>query len=198
MRSLRTRVGLLLLATSMIAASGAAFAEQVTLNFLTAEKDETVAPVIAGFEKLHPDIKVVHTTVPFDSMNATIEARVGGQDSSIDVFLVDSPRVPAMANRGYLMNLNEFRDAADKVSNDVAMGVVSWKGDMYALPLWTSTQLMYYNKDLLDKAGIPYPGAKEEDRLTYDQVVDLAKKTSRSIVITSSNRFSNRSVAAPA
>lgn len=176
MRSLSRRVAMLLLASTVLAVPGAALAEKVTLNFLTAEKDETVAPAIEGFEKLYPDIDVVHTTVPFDSMNATVEARVGGQDSSIDVFLVDSPRVPAMANRGYLLNLNEFREAADKVSNDVAMGVVSYKDDMYALPLWTSTQLMYYNKDLLDKAGIPYPGAGEADRLTYDQVVDLAKK----------------------
>jgi len=170
------KLSLVALAGLLAYGASPVFAQTITLNFLTAEKDETVAPVIEGFEKLHPDIDVVHTTVPFDSMNATIEARVGGQDSSIDVFLVDSPRVPAMASRGYLANLNDEREKADAVANDVAMGIISYKGDIFALPAWTSTQMMFYNKDLLDKAGIAYPGFKAEDRLTYDQVVEEAKK----------------------
>ena len=171
-----SKTGLAALASVLVYGSTLAYGQTVTLNFLTAEKEETIAPLVEGFEKLHPEIDVVHTTVPFDSMNATIEARVGGQDSSIDVFLVDSPRIPAMANRGYLLNLNEYREQADAVANDVAMGIISYQGDIYALPAWTSTQLMFYNKDALDAAGIPYPGSSQEDRLTYDEVVEQAKQ----------------------
>jgi len=163
-------------AVFLFSAAGYAFADPVTINFLTAEKPETFAPAIAQFQKENPDIKVNFETVPFDSMVPTIEARIGGHDSSIDVFLVDTPRVPAMANSGYLLKINDEMDAVKKVANAESQGVLTYKGDLYALPFWTSTQLMYYNKDLFDKAGVPYPSDEEKDRMTYQQTIDLAKK----------------------
>lgn len=165
-----------LAAAFLLSAAGFAVADPVTVNFLTAEKPETFAPAIAQFEKENPDIKVNFETVPFDSMVPTIEARMGGKDTSLDVFLVDTPRVPAMANSGYLLKINDEMDAVKKVANAEAQGVLTFKDDLYALPFWTSTQLMYYNKDLFDKAHVPYPSDEEKDRMTYQQTVDLAKK----------------------
>ena len=163
----------------LLSAAGFAAADPVTVNFLTAEKPETFAPAIAQFEKENPDIKVNFETVPFDSMVPTIEARVGGKDPSIDVFLVDTPRVPAMAHSGYLLKINDEMDAVKKVANEEGQGVLTYKNDLYALPFWSSTQLMYYNKDLFDKAGVPYPSDEEKDRMTYQQTVDLAKKVQK-------------------
>jgi multiple sugar transport system substrate-binding protein len=165
-----------LAAMLLVSAAVPAFADPVTVNFLTAERPETFASVIAQFEKENPDIKVNFETVPFDSMVPTIEARLGGHDSSIDVFLVDTPRVPAMAHSGYLLKINDEMDKVKAVANEEAQGVLTYKGDLYALPFWTSTQLMYYNRDLFDKAGVSYPSAEEKDRMTYAETIDLAKK----------------------
>jgi multiple sugar transport system substrate-binding protein len=160
----------------LVSTAAWAFADSVTIDFLTAERPETFAPVIAQFEKENPNIKVNFETVPFDSMVPTIEARLGGHDSSIDVYLVDTPRVPAMANSGYLLKINEEMDKVKSVASEEAQGVLMYKGDLYALPFWTSTQLMYYNKDLFDKAGVAYPSSEEKDRLTYDEALAIAKK----------------------
>jgi len=81
-----------------------------------------------------------------------------------------------MASRGCLQSLEDLRRQVEAVANKTAMGVLQSKGELFALPFWTSTQLMFYNKDLLDAAGVPYPSASPEERLTYDQVVDEAKK----------------------
>lgn len=158
------------------ASASAVMAQSTTLTLLSAERDETMAPVIAAFEKLHPDVKVEHQSVPFESMNATIEARIGAQDSSIDVMLVDSPRVPAMVSRGYLLKLENLREEIKPVVTELALKGMEVNGEIYTLPFWTSTQLMFYNKDLLDKAGVSYPGAAEADRMTYDQVIEAGKK----------------------
>jgi multiple sugar transport system substrate-binding protein len=160
----------------LLSAAGPAFADPVTINFLTAERPETFATAIDQFQKENPDIKVNFETVPFDSMVPTIEARIGGKDSSIDLFLVDTPRVPSMANSGYLAKINDEMDKVKAVANEESQGVLTYKSDLYALPFWTSTQLMYYNKNLFDKAGVPYPSSEEKDRMTYEQTVDLAKK----------------------
>lgn len=90
--------------------------------------------------------------------------------------MVDSPRIPALATKGYLMNLNELQAKAKAVTSPEAYAVLTHKNDLFALPLWTSTQMMFYNKALLDKAGIPHPSTDPKARLTYAQVVELAKK----------------------
>lgn len=151
-------------------------AADVTLTLISAERDEVVAPVIEAFEASYPGIQVVHQSIPFESMNAAIEARIGGGDDSIDVLFVDSPRVPAMVARGYLQSLEDLRAEIEPLVTPVALDALSVDGTLYTLPLWTSTQMMFYNKDLLDKAGIPYPGSNQEDRLTYAQVLEMGQK----------------------
>jgi multiple sugar transport system substrate-binding protein len=156
--------------------AGGAIAAPVTIHFLTEDKLENFKPVIDAFEKANPDITVDFQTVPFESMNPQIEARIGAKDSSLDVYMVDTPRVPSLADRGFLTDLSDDLDQAKAVTTAEGLGVLEYKGKLVALPLWTSSQLLYYNKELLDKAGIAHPGADENARLTYDQVLADAKK----------------------
>ena len=175
-RPIRVRRGALASLLVSVAALPAVAQEVTTLNFLTAEQDSTVMPAIEAFEALHPEIDVVHESIPFDAMNAAIESRIGAQDPSIDVFFVDSPRIPSLVSRGYLASQEDRRAEIEAVASSTAVDVLSSNGELFALPLWTSTQLMYYNKALLDAASIPYPSASPDERLTYEEVVELAKQ----------------------
>ncbi|WP_158289480.1 ABC transporter substrate-binding protein [Paenibacillus flagellatus] len=49
------------------------------------------------------------------------------------------------------------------------------KGELYGIPYGTNFHALYYNKDIFDKFGVAYP----QDGMTWDQVVDLAKKVTR-------------------
>ncbi|SDF88152.1 multiple sugar transport system substrate-binding protein [Fontibacillus panacisegetis] len=46
------------------------------------------------------------------------------------------------------------------------------KGKLYGLPPNFQSQALYYNKDLFDRYGIPYP----QDRMTWEEVIQLAKR----------------------
>ncbi|CAG7626229.1 ABC transporter substrate-binding protein [Paenibacillus allorhizosphaerae] len=48
-------------------------------------------------------------------------------------------------------------------------------GKMYVLPVVNNTLSLYYNKDIFDKFGVPYP----KDGMTWDEVFDLNKKLTR-------------------
>jgi multiple sugar transport system substrate-binding protein len=48
-------------------------------------------------------------------------------------------------------------------------------GKLYALPISILTQVMYYNKGIFDKFGVPYP----KDGMTWDKTLELAKKLDR-------------------
>jgi multiple sugar transport system substrate-binding protein len=49
-------------------------------------------------------------------------------------------------------------------------------GKLAALPVVYNTQLLYYNKDIFDKFGVPYP----KNGMTWDQVIELNKLLTRS------------------
>lgn len=48
-------------------------------------------------------------------------------------------------------------------------------GGIYGLPVFTTTLALYYNKDLFDKFGVPYP----KDGMTWEDTYELARKMSR-------------------
>jgi multiple sugar transport system substrate-binding protein len=49
------------------------------------------------------------------------------------------------------------------------------KGEMYGLPINVNYHAMYYNKDIFDKFGAPYP----TDGMSWEQLIELAKKVTR-------------------
>jgi ABC-type glycerol-3-phosphate transport system substrate-binding protein len=46
------------------------------------------------------------------------------------------------------------------------------KGELYGIPYLTIFHALYYNKEIFDKFGVPYP----TDGMTWEQVIELAKK----------------------
>jgi multiple sugar transport system substrate-binding protein len=48
-------------------------------------------------------------------------------------------------------------------------------GKLYGLPFSVSNLILFYNKDIFDKFGVPYP----KNGVTWDEVYDLAKKITR-------------------
>jgi multiple sugar transport system substrate-binding protein len=157
-------------------ASCAALAEDVTINFLHAQNERTYGPVIQAFEKANPGIKIREQRVPFDQLNAQVQARIGAGDDSIDLYGVDEPRVPALAMRGLLKDLSSERATVIAKTTPQAVAATSANGKLYALPQWTSTQLLFYNKDLLAKAGIAPPSADPAKRMTWDDLLANARK----------------------
>ena len=174
-RGLR-HLGALTAALCALGSSGTpARAENVTITFLNSERPETYQPVIAEFEKENPGITVRDETVPFDQLNAQVQARVGTGDTSIDLYGVDEPRIPALATRHLLKDLSTVRDQVAAASTPEAVAITSYMGVLYALPEWTSTQLLFYNRELLRKAGVTIPSSDVAHRMTWDQVLIGAK-----------------------
>ncbi|CAG7644456.1 ABC transporter substrate-binding protein [Paenibacillus allorhizosphaerae] len=50
-------------------------------------------------------------------------------------------------------------------------------GQLYGIPFTLSNIIMFYNKDLFDKFGVPYP----KDGMQWDEVYDLAKTLTRTV-----------------
>jgi multiple sugar transport system substrate-binding protein len=141
------------------------------VKFIAAEEPAVFRPAIKGFEKSHPDISISYNNYPFDQLNSVLQSRLQSKDSSFPCYAVDQPRVPAFAARGYLTDLSDQGSSVKEKVLSTAFEASSYAGKLYSLPIWTSTQVLYYNISLLEKAGIEPPSIDPNKRWTWDETV---------------------------
>ena len=148
----------------------------VTISFLGFYGPEGVAPLLDAFHAENPGITVEYESVPFGALNQVIQSRISNGGESPDVYIADQPRVAALDNQGFLHDVSDVVGDAANDWVDTALTASTVDGRLMALPLNTSTQILYYNKTLLDQAGIPYPSTSPDDRMTWDELIDLARQ----------------------
>ena len=149
--------------------------EPVTLTFVNAQDPGTFDEVIASFERDNPGITIEQEVVPFDDLNSTVQARLSQEDGSIDLYDVDAPRLAAFAARGYLEDISDLAAEAEGVIDATALETGTFEGVHYALPRWTSSQLLFFNADLLTAAGVDLPSSDPAEPLTWEELTDQAE-----------------------
>lgn len=150
---------------------------RTAVRFLGPETPETFRAVIRGFERANPDLRIDYTPVPPDQLGDVLQLRLSAKDDAIDVYAVDQPRVPALSARGFLTGLAPIADRARAAVTPEQYGVSSWQGRLRSLPIWTSTQYLFYNADLLTRAGAPLPGAAPADRWSWERTKSVGRRT---------------------
>jgi ABC-type glycerol-3-phosphate transport system substrate-binding protein len=138
-------------------------------------------PILEEFEK-ETGIHVDAEFYSFDDLFDVIETKSAAKSADFDVMSVDVTYVAKYGSSGYLEPLDSYFSADDKAKWDKASYTAGvWDNTMYAAPENTSTQELYYNKTLLDEAGITLPDNGADNRLTYEQVADLAKQAQQKL-----------------
>ena len=138
-------------------------------------EDRVLAPYLAA----QPDLRVVQqaaATYQAAYHDRLLTSIVAGAPP--DVFLVDNSDVPALINRGALLDLTPYltRAGVDLACLDQTVLSFFTRGDaLYALPKGYTPLLVVYNKDLFDRARIPYP----TDDWTWDDFLRIAQRLTR-------------------
>lgn len=176
---MRNLLKMTLLAAS-IALPGHAFAQNsITLNWALWDWDKVAfyQPLISAYEKLHPDIKINHTDLGSQDYNTMLMTQLTGGANDIDIVTVkDIPGYAQLVSTKALVDLSK-EGAAPKDTKDYAglIEALTVNGGLYALPFRTDFWIVYYNKDLFDKAGVPYP----TNDMTWTQFDDAARKLTK-------------------
>ncbi len=116
----------------------------------------------ALFAKSHPDVKIETVQIPFDQLPSKLLATATTQDGPdvvLDNVVVD---FPTLASAGVLADLtDQWSGYADK---DLFPDSAVWKFDdkVYNVMSYTNLLGLYYNKDLLDAAGVQPPTTMAE------------------------------------
>ncbi|MDG5809523.1 extracellular solute-binding protein, partial [Streptomyces ossamyceticus] len=109
-------------------------------------------------------VKVKRTA--FDTSDLSNKALLAAQqDNSADVLIVDNPVVSTLAEAGVLTTTDENKlDTSQMDSNLLAAG--QSEGKTYGMPIGANTLALYYNKEVLKKAGVDIASVKDWKSLT--------------------------------
>ena len=111
---------------------------------------DILKPILADYEKQNPNIKIDFMHIPqnyFQKIHLLFAS-----NTAPDVIFINNLYLPIYANAGLLEELQPSDEYFPQ-----ALNALSWQGRLYAIPRDVSNIVVYYNKDLFDKKGVPYP-----------------------------------------
>lgn len=145
----------------------------VTLSF--SAWDKLPDSWFAGFKKKYPNIKVKFVNIPGDNYNQKINQMIVG-GTAPDVMLLQEADYVRFAKNGVLEDLGDDLKNSKSVDTsdliDAVSALDSQTGGQHGLPWCAASELLYYNKDMFDAAGVQYP---TED-WTWDDYAAAAQK----------------------
>jgi len=144
--------------------------ENVTIEFwhhynVQSEEYNTLTNVVLPeFEKKYPHIKVKSVSNGWEELHKKVLISASSNQLP-DVIRSDIAWVPEFQKMNILVALDkdmpDFQAVADSLLEG-PMNTAKIKGNYYGLALNTNTKVLFYNKELFDKAGIPVPKTLDE------------------------------------
>jgi sorbitol/mannitol transport system substrate-binding protein len=128
------------------------------------------------FEKQNPGIKVKFATYTEGDLRAAIEKNVSTHSNAFNVIMIGPYETPLFAKNGWLTDLSK-QFIANDASYDAPdllppiAKALSYKSDLYAVPFYGESSMMFYNKTLFQQAGLTMP-----DHPTWTQIQGFAAK----------------------
>ncbi|MBI4557023.1 MAG: sugar ABC transporter substrate-binding protein [Candidatus Hydrogenedentes bacterium] len=136
--------------------------------------------VVADFEAANPDIKIRLEYITGDYGFKLPLLMVS--NTAADIILMDDELYPAYAARGYLEDLAPYieRDRSGLGLDEflpTSLQSFTYRGLVAALPWDGFAVLIFYNKDLFDREGIPYPS----NDWTWQEYREIAKRLTKDL-----------------
>ena len=173
-------------AVSMLAGCGGTGAEnsekkasgqEETLEFWTIDLKATFGDffneMIQQYEKENPGVKINWTDIPYDDVQSKLVTAVAG-GTAPDVVNLNTQMTLTLAGEGALVDLNKEATEEQKSIYIQDLWNSAKIGDsVYAFPWYASPDIMFYNKELFEEAGIQAPDVAYA---TWDEFFEACDK----------------------
>jgi multiple sugar transport system substrate-binding protein len=138
-------------------------------------EQQTVQTTLDTFNAAQDKIWATYIPTPEDYM--TKLNTMASSNSLPDAAMLGEDQVLRWAANDMLLDLSDLFPTQEEQPIPAVRFV--YQGKPIAYSLANETWILYYNKDIFDKAGLPYPPSKAENAWTWDQFVDVAKKLTK-------------------
>jgi multiple sugar transport system substrate-binding protein len=127
------------------------------------------------------DYTITTQVLPQDASQQRIQLarRLAAGDTGIDLMSIDPPYTAEFANAGYLADIPQ--DLQDKLKDQSFKGATdaaTWDDQLVVAPFWSNTQVLWYRKSFVEKAGIDM-----SQPVTWDQIIDAASKNDGKVAV---------------
>ena len=151
---------------------------EITFSMWGAPEELTVwKQIVADFEAANPKIKVNVEVSDWDAYWDKLKTQLAA-GTPPDVFAMDAPLYLDYQSRGVLLNIQPYLDKNPDMLKDVypqTLEAYKTSDGYYGLPRDFQTIVLFYNKDMFDKAGVAYPTAD----WTWEDLRAAAKKLTK-------------------
>ncbi|WP_041314770.1 ABC transporter substrate-binding protein [Mycobacterium sp. JS623] len=147
------------------------------INYYTAANEMTTFTAVAKRcnEELGGRFKIQQVSLPkgADDQRLQLARRLTGNDKTLDVMALDVVWTAEFAEAGWALPLSDDpsgKAEADAKSNTLPgpLETATWQNKLYAAPITTNTQLLWYRADLMDKPPETWDGMVDEATRLHD------------------------------
>lgn len=128
----------------------------------------------AEYHKLHPNVTIQRKAVPQTGYVPQLLNQAGAS-ALPNIVMIDNPYVPQFASSGALMPLRQIGSIDTSGITPTLLNNGMYKGTLYAIPPYTNTIALAYNKKLFAAAHLSPP-------TTWAEMISDAKKLTTSKV----------------
>jgi multiple sugar transport system substrate-binding protein len=130
--------------------------------------------VIAKYQAANPNVTIRLDVIPFGQFYQQIDTRLAGRQAP-DLFRVTYQQVGRYALSKAAVDLTPYIDASfGGAFTPSVWSAVNYQGKPYALPHHTDTFALFYNIDMLEKAGVSVPTSLDQ-AWTWDRFIQVAR-----------------------
>lgn len=177
MKNLKAFAALMSAVASVTVVGHAFAADTETIKWALWDWDKTAyyQPLIAAYQAKHPNVKIDYVDLGSTDYQTMLSTQLTGGADDLDVLTIkDIPGYANVVRAGQLEDLTGYMkdNAIDPAAYSGLIEQITIKDKVYALPFRSDFWVVYYNKDLFDKAGVAYPS----NDMTVAQYDELARK----------------------
>lgn len=174
------QIFLLIILVFMTACQGQPSQQIVTfMIFGDPAERQAYLKLVEAFHADHPDIRVEVTHIPSAGDYRTKLATDFAAGTPADITLMNYRRYAAFAANNLLEPIGPYLKASSLIQPEdfypMSMEAFTWQGEIMCLPQNISSLVVYYNQDLFDAAGLPYP----PDDWHWEEFLATAKELTR-------------------
>ncbi|MDP4117501.1 MAG: sugar ABC transporter substrate-binding protein [Bacteroidota bacterium] len=134
---------------------------------------EILKQLVPEFERRNPGIKVNVQMIPWTAAQEKLISAFAA-DNLPDLFQLGNTWVPQFAELGAIINLNSFISKSDVIKKEYYFPGI-WDTNIifnkvFGIPWYIDTRILFYRKDVLEKAGFNQPPK------TWDELYTLSKR----------------------
>ena len=128
------------------------------------------------------DYTITTQVLPQDAGQQRIQLarRLAAKDTEIDLMSIDPPFTAEFAEAGFLAEVSQDAQAQleEQGTFQGALDAATWKDKLVVFPFWSNTQVLWYRKSFVEKAGLDM-----SQPVTWDQIIDAASENDGKIAV---------------